>query len=69
MVRFRMAEVIQDDVNILIYEYLYPVSIEVGKDCYYFAEVSRNKETSVQYRTGKYYGVDIRTEEVYILVQ
>lgn len=59
------GRIVMDEDHILIYEYLYPMSIEVGKDCYYYAEVARHKETNEQYRTGTYYGVDIRTEEVY----
>ncbi len=54
------------DLNTLhIYEYLYPMSVEMGKDCYYFAEVSRNITTLEQQRTGKYFGVDIRSKEIY----
>ena len=63
------GHIIQDDTHILIYEYLYPLTVEVGKDCYYFAEVSRDTTTLEQHRTGKYYGVDIRTEEIYTLTQ
>lgn len=59
------GHVLQDDGHMLVFEYLYPKTIEVGKDCYYFAEVSRNTETQEQQRTGKYYGVDIRTKEIY----
>lgn len=61
------GHIIQDDTHILIYEYLYPMTIEAGKDCYYFAEVCRDKETGEQSRTGKYFGVNIATSEVYAL--
>ena len=59
------GHVIQDETHLLVYEYLYPKTIEVGKDCYYFAEVSREITTMEQQRTGNYYGVDIRTKEIY----
>lgn len=59
----------QDDTHVLVYEYLYPMTVETGKDCYYFAEVSRDTTTAEQHRTGRYYGVDIRTEEIYDLTQ
>lgn len=59
------GNIILDDLHLLIFEYLYPKTIEVGKDCYYFAEVSRDIITMEQQRTGKYYCVDVRTEEVY----
>ncbi len=57
--------IIQDDTHLLVYEYLYPKTIEVGKDCYYYAEVSREVTTMEQHRTGNYFGVDIRTKEIY----
>ena len=63
------GHIIQDDTHILIYEYLYPVTVEFGKDCYYFAEVSRDTTTAQQERTGKYFGVDIYTSEIYVLTQ
>lgn len=59
------GHILQDDTHLLVYEYLYPKTIEVGKDCYYFAEVSRETTTMEQQRTGTYYGVDIRTKEIY----
>ena len=63
------GHILQDSEHILVYEYLYPMSIEVGTDCYYFAEVLRNTETDEQSRTNCYYGVDIRTNKVYALSQ
>lgn len=65
MVSDGRGHIVQDETHILIYEYLYPMSVEVGKDCYYFAEVLRNTTTGEQHRTGRYYGVDIRTKEIY----
>lgn len=59
------GNVLLDETHVLVYEYLYPKTIEVGKDCYYFAEVSRDVTTMEQHRTGNYYGVDVRTEEIY----
>lgn len=58
-----------DETHILIYEYLYPMSVAVGQDCYYFAEVSRDVTSQEQHRTGTYYGVDIRTKEIYTFTQ
>lgn len=58
-----------DDTHIFVYEYLYPISLEVGKDCYYFAEVLRDTTTKEQARTNSYYGVDIRTNTVYVISQ
>lgn len=49
----------------LICEYLYPVTLSLEVDCYYFAVVARDTQTSEQYRTGIYYAVDYRTETVY----
>lgn len=63
------GHILLDETHILIYEYLYPVSIEVGRDCYYYAEVSRDLTTQEQHRTGTYYGVDIRTKEIYTFTQ
>ena len=63
------GHILLDETHILIYEYLYPVSVEVGRDCYYFAEVSRDTTTQEQHRTGTYYGVDIRTKEIYTFTQ
>ncbi len=63
------GHIMQDETHILIYEYLYPMSVEVGKDCYYFAEVSRDTTSGEQHRTGAYYGVDIRTKEIYAFMQ
>ena len=63
------GHIIQDDTHLYVYEYLYAMSVEVGKDCYYFAEVSRDTLTGEQYRTGNYFGVDIRTEEIYAFTQ
>lgn len=62
------SHIVQDDTHIFVHEYLYPLSIEVGKDCYYFAEVSRDTVTGEQHRTGKYYGVDVRTKEIYTII-
>lgn len=59
------GHIVQDDTHILVYEYLYPMSVEVGKDCYYFAEVLRDKTSNEQSRTNIFYGVDIRTNKVY----
>ena len=59
------GHIAQDDTHIYIYEYLYPMTVEVGVDCYYFAEVSRDVTTNEQHRTNKYFGVDIRTEKIY----
>ncbi len=59
------GHIIYDLNHLYVYEYLYPMSVEVGKDCYYFAEVSRDITTMEQHRTGKYFGVDIRSKEVY----
>jgi len=61
------GHLIKDENSILIYEYLYPMTIEVGKDCYYFAEVLRDITTNEQHRTGRYFGVDIRTGAIYEL--
>ena len=55
----------QDETHIYIYEYLYPMTVEVGVDCYYFAEVSRDITTMEQHRTNKYFGVNIRTGDIY----
>lgn len=63
------GHVVQDDTHILVYEYLYPMSLQVGQDCYYFAEVLRDTATGEQQRTGAYYGVDIRSREIYNLTQ
>lgn len=59
------GHIIQDDTHLLIYEYLYPMTVEVGVDCYYFAEVSRDITTAEQHRTNKYFGVNIRNGEIY----
>ena len=59
------GHIIQDDTHILIYEYLYPMTVEVGVDCYYFAEVSRDTSTQEQHRTNRYFGVDVRTGDIY----
>lgn len=61
------GHIIQDDTHLLLYEYLYPMTVEAGKDCYYFAEVCRNTETGEQARTGRYFGVNITNGEVYSL--
>ncbi len=63
------GHIMKDDTHILIYEYLYPMSVEVGTDCYYFAEVLRDITTNEQSRTNCFYGVDIRTNKVYVLSQ
>ncbi len=60
------GHILVDEQNILIFEYLYPMTISVGIDCYYFAEVSRDVTTGVQYRTNTYYGVDVRSGEIHI---
>lgn len=57
--------VLYDETHIVIFEYLYPMSVETGVDCYYFAEVARSTETGEQFRTNVYYGVDIRTGAVH----
>ena len=59
------SHIVQDDTHILIYEYLYPMTVEVGVDCYYFAEVSRDITTQEQHRTNRYFGVDVRTGDIY----
>lgn len=59
------GHIVKDEANILIYEYLYPMTVEVGQDCYYFAEVLRDITTLEQQRTGRYFGVDIRTGTIY----
>ena len=59
------GHVVQDDTHILIYEYLYPMTVKVGVDCYYFAEVSRDTITLEQHRTNRYFGVDVRSGEIY----
>ena len=61
------GHIIQDGTHMLVYEYLYPISLEVGKDCYYFAEVLRDTTTEEQSRTNSYYAVDIRTNKVYVI--
>lgn len=63
------GHILQDNSHIFVYEYLYPVSLEVGKDCYYFAEVLRDTTTNEQSRTNSFYGVDIRTNNVYVISQ
>ncbi len=60
------GHLVQDEKNILIYEYLYPMTVEVGQDCYYFAEVIRDTTTLEQHRTGRFFGVDIRTGAIYV---
>lgn len=62
-----LGHIVQDENHILIYEYLYPMTVEVGQDCYYFAEVLRDITTLEQHRTGRYFGVDIRTGGIYEL--
>ncbi len=59
------GHLIKDENNILVYEYLYPMTAQVGQDCYYFAEVIRDINTSEQHRSGRYFGVDIRTGAIY----
>jgi hypothetical protein len=59
------GHIAQDETHIYIYEYLYPMTVEVGVDCYYFAEVSRDITTMEQHRTNKYFGVNIRTGDIY----
>lgn len=59
------SKLMYDGEHSIIFEYLYPVSIETGVDCYYFAEVARHVQTLEQFRTNTYYGVDIRTGTVY----
>lgn len=59
------GHIVQDDTHILIYEYLYPMTVEVGVDCYYFAEVSRDTTTQEQHRTNRYFGVDVRSGDIY----
>ncbi|MBQ8816806.1 MAG: chitobiase/beta-hexosaminidase C-terminal domain-containing protein [Lachnospiraceae bacterium] len=61
------GHLVQDENHILIYEYLYPMTVAVGQDCYYFAEVLRDTTTLEQHRTGRYFGVDIRTGAIYDL--
>lgn len=61
------GHIVYDESHILIYEYLYPMTVSVGHDCYYFAEVLRNVTTMEQHRTGRYFGVDIRTGKIYEL--
>ncbi len=63
------GHILQDDTHILVYEYLYPISVEVGTDCFYFAEVLRDTATNAQSRTNCFYGVDIRTNKVYTFNQ
>lgn len=63
------GHIVQDDTHILIYEYLYPMTVEVGVDCYYFAEVSRDITTQEQHRTNRYFGVDVRTGEIHTFNQ
>jgi hypothetical protein len=60
-----LGHIVQDDTHIFIYEYLYPMTTEAGADCYYFAEVSRDITTQEQYRTERYFGVNVKTGEVY----
>lgn len=54
-----------DEEHSIIFEYLYPMSVETGVDCYYFAGVARHIQTLEQFRTNTYYGVDVRTGTVY----
>jgi len=61
------GHILQENNHILVYEYLYPMSIDVGTDCYYFAEVLRDTVTEEQSRTNCYYGVDFRTNRIYLL--
>lgn len=63
------GHILQDSTHIFVYEYLYPISIETGKDCYYFAEVLRDTTTDEQSRTNTYYAVDIHTNKVYVVTQ
>lgn len=65
MIADNAGYIAQDDTHVYIYEYLYPMTVEVGVDCYYFAEVSRDTTTMEQHRTNKYLGVNIRTGEIY----
>lgn len=60
-----MGHIVQDETHIFIYEYLYPMTSESNKDCYYFAEVSRDITNQEQYRTNRYFAVDVTSGDIY----
>ena len=63
------GHILKDDTHILVYEYLYPITLDNGAECYYFAEVIRDVTTEYQIRTNAFYAFDIRSNQVYIVNQ